>query len=147
MIPLMLNNALNDKDLPVYGDGLQVRDWLYVKDHCRAIWKVLTEAPAGQIYNIGGCNEKTNLEVIKTILKELNKPESLITHVKDRPGHDRRYAIDASKIMNELNWKPTITFEQGMKKTIKWYLDNKKWLRNVASGDYQKYYDKMYANR
>lgn len=147
MIPLMINNALNDKELPVYGDGLQVRDWLYVRDHCRAVWKVLTEAPAGRIYNIGGCNEKTNLEVVKTILKALDKPESLIKHVKDRPGHDRRYAIDASRIINELNWQPTITFEEGIQKTIRWYLDNKEWLADVVSGDYQKYYEKMYAER
>jgi len=147
MIPLMINNALNDKELPVYGDGLQIRDWLYVGDHCRAIWKVLTEAPAGEVYNIGGCNEKTNLEVVKIILKNLDKPESLIKHVTDRPGHDRRYAIDATKIINQLGWKPSINFEEGIQKTIQWYLDNKKWLRSVVSGDYQKYYEKMYGNR
>jgi len=147
MLPLMLNNALNDKPLPVYGDGLNVRDWLYVYDHCAAIWNVLTQAKPGEIYNIGGCNEKTNLQVIRTLLAELQKPESLITFVTDRPGHDRRYAIDASKIMTELDWKPTVTFEQGLKKTIRWYLDNKNWLENVVSGDYQKYYDSMYNNR
>jgi len=147
MLPLMLNNALNDKPLPVYGDGLNVRDWLYVYDHCAAIWNVLTQAKPGEIYNIGGCNEKTNLQVIRTMLAELQKPESLITFVTDRPGHDRRYAIDASKIMTELDWKPTVTFEQGLKKTIRWYLDNKNWLENVVSGDYQKYYDSMYNNR
>jgi len=139
MLPLMLNNA--------YGDGLNVRDWLYVYDHCAAIWNVLTQAKPGEIYNIGGCNEKTNLQVIRTMLAELQKPESLITFVTDRPGHDRRYAIDASKIMTELDWKPTVTFEQGLKKTIRWYLDNKNWLENVVSGDYQKYYDSMYNNR
>lgn len=147
MLPLMLNNALNDKPLPVYGDGLNVRDWLYVYDHCAAIWNVLTQAKPGEIYNIGGCNEKTNLQVIRTLLAELQKPESLITFVTDRPGHDRRYAIDASKIMAELDWKPTVTFEQGLKKTIRWYLDNKNWLENVVSGDYQQYYDSMYNNR
>ena len=120
MIPLMINNALNDKELPVYGDGLNVRDWLYVYDHCAAIWKVLENAPAGEIYNIGGCNEKTNLEVVALILSRLDKPESLIKHVTDRPGHDRRYAIDASKIMNELGWKPSVKFEEGLNKTIDW---------------------------
>ena len=147
LIPLMINNALNDKELPVYGDGLYVRDWLYVYDHCTAIWKILTEGKAGEVYNIGGCNEKANLEVIKLILKRLGKAESLIKHVKDRPGHDRRYAIDASKIIKELGWKPSVSFEQGIEKTIDWYLENTKWLENVVSGDYQKYYDSMYSNR
>jgi len=147
LIPLMINNALNDKSLPVYGDGLQVRDWLYVCDHCAAIWKVLTEAPAGEVYNIGGCNEKTNLEVVRLILARLGKPMSLIRHVTDRPGHDRRYAIDASKIMEQLNWGPTVSFEQGIEKTIDWYLENKKWLEHVVSGDYQRYYEQMYGNR
>ena len=147
MIPLMINNALNDKELPVYGDGLYVRDWLYVYDHCTAVWKVLTEAPAGETYNIGGCNEKTNLEVIDLILDRLGKSKSLIKHVTDRPGHDRRYAIDAAKIMKELGWKPSVTFENGINKTIDWYLQNHKWLLNVVSGDYQKYYELMYGNR
>lgn len=137
LIPLMMNNALDDKPLPVYGDGLQVRDWLYVLDHCRAIWKVLTEAPDGEIYNIGGCNEKTNLEVVRTLLGHLNKPESLIQHVTDRPGHDRRYAIDASKISEQLGWEPTLSFEQGLKHTIDWYQANGDWLRHLASGEYQ----------
>ena len=117
LIPLMINNALNDKPLPVYGDGMYVRDWLYVYDHCTAIWQVLEKAPAGQIYNVGGCNEKPNLEVIKLILAHLGKPETLIQHVKDRPGHDRRYAIEASKIINELGWTPSVTFEEGIVKT------------------------------
>jgi dTDP-glucose 4,6-dehydratase len=147
LIPLMINNALNDKELPVYGDGLQVRDWLYVYDHCTAAWKVLTEAPPGEIYNIGGCNEKTNLSVIELILERLDKPKSLIKHVTDRPGHDRRYAIDASKIIKQLGWKPSVSFEQGLGKTIDWYLNNRKWLQNVVSGDYQKYYDSMYKDR
>jgi dTDP-glucose 4,6-dehydratase len=147
LIPLMINNALNDKELPVYGDGLQVRDWLYVYDHCTAIWKVLTEAPSGEIYNIGGCNEKANIEVVELILARLGKPKSLVKHVTDRPGHDRRYAIDASKIINQLGWRPSVTFEQGIGKTIDWYLANRKWLANVVSGDYQKYYDSMYKNR
>ena len=147
MIPLMINNSLNDKDLPVYGDGLYVRDWLYVYDHCTAVWTILTEAPPGEIYNIGGCNEKTNLEVIELILKQLKKPKSLIKHVKDRPGHDRRYAIEAKKIMTELHWQPSVSFEEGIKKTINWYLQNQKWLTNVVSGDYQKYYEAMYSGR
>ncbi len=147
LIPLMINNALNDKELPVYGDGLYVRDWLYVYDHCTAIWKILTEGRVGEVYNIGGCNEKANLEVIKLILKRLGKAESLIRHVKDRPGHDRRYAIDAGKIIKELGWKPSVSFEQGIEKTIDWYLENTKWLENVVTGDYQKYYDSMYSNR
>ena len=147
MIPLMIHNALNDKKLPVYGDGLHVRDWLYVYDHCTAIWKVFISAAPGEVYNIGGCNEKANLEVVGMILDRLGKPKSLIEHVTDRPGHDRRYAIDASKIMTELKWKPTVTFEEGIEKTISWYLENEAWLANVASGDYQKYYDQMYSNR
>ena len=146
-IPLMINNALNDKELPVYGDGLYIRDWLYVYDHCTAVWKVLTKAPPGETYNIGGCNEKTNLEVIDVILKHLDKPKSLIKHVTDRPGHDRRYAIDANKIISQLNWSPSVTFEEGITSTIRWYLNNKTWLKNVVSGDYQKYYDSMYKNR
>jgi len=147
MIPLMINNALNDKELPVYGDGLYVRDWLYVYDHSTAVWEILTEAPPDEIYNIGGCNEKTNLEVIGLILNRLGKPESLIKHVTDRPGHDRRYAIEAAKIIKKLGWKPSVSFEEGIEKTIDWYLQNKKWLSNVVSGDYQRYYDSMYLNR
>jgi len=147
MIPLMVNNALNDKELPIYGDGLYVRDWLYVYDHCTSVWKVLTDGKDNQIYNIGGCNEKTNLEVVGIILERLGKPKSLIKHVKDRPGHDRRYAIDATKMINELNWKPSVTFEEGIIKTIDWYLNNKLWLSNVVSGDYQKYYQQMYKGR
>jgi dTDP-glucose 4,6-dehydratase len=147
MIPLMINNALNDKELPVYGDGLYVRDWLYVYDHCTAIWKVLTQAKPGDIYNVGGNNEKTNLEVLDIILGRLNKPKTLIRYVKDRPGHDRRYAIDSGRIMKELGWKPTVTFEEGILKTIDWYLSNKKWLDNIVSGQYQQYYQGMYANR
>ncbi len=147
LIPLMINNAINDRNLPVYGDGLQVRDWLYVYDHCTAIWAVLTKSEPGKIYNIGGCNEKTNMEVVRTILKCLDKPESLITHVTDRPGHDRRYAIDATKIMAELGWKPSVDFDQGIKDTIDWYLGAEKWLKSVVSGDYQQYYQSMYGNR
>ena len=147
LIPLMINNAMNDKDLPVYGDGLYVRDWLYVYDHCTAVWDVLQKGPPGEIYNIGGCNEKANLEVIHLILDHLGKPGSLIKHVTDRPGHDRRYAIDAGKIMNELGWKPSVSFEEGIRRTMDWYLQNPGWLANVVSGDYQTYYESMYANR
>lgn len=147
MIPLMVNNALGDKSLPVYGDGLQVRDWLYVYDHCTAIWKVLTEGRVGEVYNVGGNNEKTNLEVISQILARLGKDESLITYVTDRPGHDRRYAIDSSKMMNELGWAPSVTFEEGIVKTIDWYLANDQWLANIVSGDYGKYYESMYSGR
>ncbi len=147
MIPLMINNALNDKELPVYGDGLYVRDWLYVYDHCTAVWKVLTEGRPNTVYNIGGNNEKTNLEVVGLILKRLNKPESLIRHVKDRPGHDRRYAIDSSKMMSELGWKPSVSFEEGIAQTIDWYLSQTEWLTHVVSGRYQTYYESMYAGR
>ncbi|NLW84780.1 MAG: dTDP-glucose 4,6-dehydratase [Phycisphaerae bacterium] len=147
MIPLMINNALNDKELPVYGDGLYVRDWLYVYDHCTAVWKVLTEAQPGTVYNIGGNNEKTNLEVVGLILERLGKPASLIRHVKDRPGHDRRYAIDSSKMMSELGWRPSVTFEEGIRQTIDWYLSNGDWLKHVVSGQYQSYYEKMYDGR
>ncbi|SHF15782.1 dTDP-glucose 4,6-dehydratase [Marinitoga hydrogenitolerans DSM 16785] len=147
LIPLMIIRALNNQTLPVYGDGKNIRDWLYVKDHCIAIDKIIHKGKEGEVYNIGGHNEKTNLEVVKTILKELNKPEELITFVKDRPGHDRRYAIDPTKIKNELGWEPTTTFEEGIKKTIKWYLENKQWWEEIISGEYQNYYEKMYGNR
>lgn len=147
MIPLMINNALHDKELPVYGDGLHIRDWLYVYDHCTAIWAVMTKAAPGAIYNIGGNNEKTNLSVVELILERLGKPKSLIRHVKDRPGHDRRYAIDSSKIMRELGWKPSVCFEEGIQRTIDWYLANRDWLAHVVSGQYQQYYQQMYANR
>ena len=147
LIPLMINNALNDRELPVYGDGLYVRDWIYVHDHCTAVWDVLQKAPPGEIYNIGGCNEKANLEVVDLILHHLGKPKSLIKHVTDRPGHDRRYAIDAGKIMSELGWKPSVSFEEGINRTMDWYIQNQNWLTNIVSGDYQTYYESMYANR
>ena len=147
MIPLCINNILNNKQLPIYGDGLYIRDWLYVVDHCTAIWEAFKNGKSDEVYNIGGCNEKTNLELVRTLLKILNKPESLITFVKDRPGHDRRYAIDASKTMNALNWKPSVTFDQGIEKTVNWYLDNKSWLGSVTSGSYQNYYNDMYTSR
>lgn len=147
LIPLMIINAMNDKDLPVYGDGLNIRDWIYVEDHCRAIDMVIHHGTVGEIYNIGGNNEKTNIDIVKYILKEIGKPESLIKYVKDRPGHDRRYAIDSAKIQEELGWKPLYGFEEGMKKTIKWYLDNKGWWQKIITGEYRDYYAKMYANR
>ncbi|ROR31475.1 dTDP-glucose 4,6-dehydratase [Mobilisporobacter senegalensis] len=147
LIPLMIANALNDKSLPVYGNGENVRDWLYVEDHCIAIDMIIHKGKVGEIYNVGGHNERTNLEVVKTIIRELGKSEDLISYVTDRLGHDMRYAIDPTKIKNELGWEPTTTFDEGIKKTIKWYLDNKSWWENIISGEYQKYYDKMYGNR
>ncbi len=147
LIPLMIANALNDKELPVYGKGDNVRDWLYVEDHCIAIDLIIRKGTVGEVYNIGGHNERTNLEVVKTVLKELKKGEELIRFVTDRAGHDRRYAIDPTKIKNELGWEPTTTFDEGIKKTIQWYLDNKSWWENIISGEYQNYYEKMYTNR
>ncbi|MDK2799775.1 MAG: dTDP-glucose 4,6-dehydratase [Clostridiales bacterium] len=147
LIPLMIIRALNAQSLPVYGDGKNVRDWLYVEDHCSAIDMIIHNGKVGEVYNIGGHNERTNLEVVKTILKELGKSEKLITYVKDRPGHDLRYAIDPTKIKNELGWEPKTRFEDGIKKTIKWYLDNKDWWEEIISGEYQNYYEKMYGNR
>jgi dTDP-glucose 4,6-dehydratase len=147
LIPLMIANALNDKPLPVYGDGMNVRDWLHVKDHCSAIDEVLHRGRIGEVYNIGGNNEKANIEIIKLILQNLGKPESLITYVKDRPGHDRRYAIDSSKIQRELGWTPSYTFEQGIADTIDWYVNNQQWWKRIISGEYKAYYQKMYYNR
>lgn len=147
LIPLMIANALSDKPLPVYGKGDNVRDWLYVEDHCIAIDMIVRQGKVGEIYNIGGHNERTNLEVVKTIIRELGKGEDLIHYVTDRPGHDMRYAIDPTKIKNELGWEPTTSFDDGIKKTIKWYLENKAWWENIISGEYQNYYEKMYGNR
>lgn len=147
MIPLMIANCLADKALPVYGKGENVRDWLYVKDHCIAIDLIIRKGTAGEVYNIGGHNEKTNLEVVKTIIKALGKSEDLITFVSDRPGHDRRYAIDPTKIHKELGWLPTTTFDEGIQKTIQWYLDHKPWWERIISGEYADYYEKMYGNR
>ena len=147
MIPLMINNARHDEALPVYGDGSNVRDWLYVEDHCRALWKVLTEGRIGRVYNIGGNSERANLDVVKTLLHHLGKPESLISFVKDRPGHDFRYAIDATRIRDELGWWPAVDFEAGIERTIQWYLDHQGWLDHVTSGAYQRYYENMYAGR
>jgi len=147
LIPLMIANALNDKPLPVYGDGMNVRDWLHVKDHCSAIDTVLHRGRTGEVYNVGGNNEKPNIEIIKLILQNLNKPESLITYVKDRLGHDRRYAIDSSKIQKEVGWKPAYTFERGIAETIQWYVDNKQWWSRIVSGEYQKYFQMLYGGR
>lgn len=145
LIPLMINNCLNDKDLPVYGDGMQVRDWLHVSDHCSAIDTVLHKGVIGEVYNIGGNNEKANIEIVKLIIATLGKTVDFIKFVKDRPGHDRRYAIDNTKITTQLDWSPVYTFEIGMKETIEWYLNNIGWTQNIVSGDYKLYYDKMYA--
>ena len=147
LIPLMIANALADKPLPVYGEGLNVRDWLYVEDHCKAIDLIIHKGRVGEVYNVGGHNEKQNIEIVKIICKELGKPESLITHVGDRKGHDMRYAIDPTKIHNELGWLPETKFEDGIKKTIQWYLDNREWWETIISGEYQNYYEKMYGNR
>lgn len=145
LIPLMIANALEGKKLPVYGEGKNVRDWLYVEDHCKAIDEILHGAKIGEVYNIGGHNEKTNLEVVKTVLKILQKSEGLITFVKDRPGHDMRYAIDPTKIKNELGWYPETTFDKGIEKTVEWYLNNKPWWENIVNGEYRNYYEKMYG--
>ena len=145
--PLMIINALNDKPLPVYGAGLNVRDWLYVEDHCKAIDLIIRNGRIGEVYNVGGHNERANIDVVKTILKELGKPESLITYVTDRKGHDQRYAIDPTKIHEELGWLPETKFEDSVKKTIKWYLENKSWWEEIVNGEYQNYYQKMYGNR
>ena len=147
LIPLMIANALADKELPVYGKGENVRDWLYVQDHCSAIDLIIHKGRVGEVYNIGGHNEKTNLEVVKIILKELGKSEDLIKYVTDRPGHDMRYAIDPSKIHNELGWLPVTKFEDGIKKTIKWYLDNADWWQHIINGEYKDYYEKHYSKK
>ena len=150
LIPLLINNCLNLKDLPIYGDGLNIRDWLYVEDHCKAIDMVVRNGRLGEVYNVGGHNERTNLQIVKKVISYLHDnvdeeiTEDLIKYVEDRKGHDRRYGIDPTKIKEELGWYPETTFEVGIEKTIKWYLDNKEWMNNVTSGDYQKYYAKMY---
>lgn len=147
LIPLMIANALNDKPLPVYGKGENVRDWLYVEDHCHAIDMIIHSGKVGEIYNIGGHNEKTNIYIVKKILELLNKPESLITYVTDRKGHDLRYAIDPTKIHDELGWLPETKFDDGIVKTVQWYLDNREWWEEIISGEYQSYYEQMYTNR
>ena len=147
LIPLMIAKALNDEKLPVYGDGANVRDWLYVEDHCEAIDLICRKGKVGEVYNVGGHNERNNLTIVKLILKELGKSEDLITFVVDRKGHDRRYAIDPTKIHNELGWLPKTSFENGIKETIKWYLDNEEWWKTIMSGEYQNYYQKMYLDK
>ncbi len=147
LIPLMIANALNDKALPVYGNGLNVRDWLYVKDHCKAIDLILHKGTVGEVYNIGGHNEKANIDIVKIILKLLDKPESLITYVTDRKGHDMRYAIDPTKIHRELGWLPETMFDDGIQKTVKWYLENREWWEKIINGEYMEYYEKMYEGR
>jgi len=147
LIPLMIVNALNNKPLPVYGKGINVRDWLYVEDHCKAIDLIIHMGRVGEVYNVGGHNELKNIDIVKIICKELNKPESLITYVADRKGHDMRYAIDPKKIYNELGWLPETKFEEGIKMTIQWYLNNKGWWETIISGEYQYYYQNMYINR
>lgn len=147
LIPLMIANTLNNKPLPVYGEGLNVRDWLYVEDHCRAIDLIIRKGRVGEVYNIGGHNEMRNIDIVKIILKSLGKSEDLITYVKDRAGHDLRYAIDPAKIHGELGWLPQTKFADGIVKTIEWYLENRQWWENIISGEYQTYYEKMYGNR
>ncbi|MDD6560814.1 MAG: dTDP-glucose 4,6-dehydratase [Lactimicrobium sp.] len=147
LIPLMIARALADEPLPVYGEGLNIRDWLYVEDHCRAIDLIIRKANVGEVYNIGGHNEMRNIDIVKIILKELGKPESLIQHVTDRKGHDQRYAIDPAKIHRDLGWLPETKFADGIKKTIKWYLDNQDWWKDIIAGDYQNYYEEMYGKK
>jgi dTDP-glucose 4,6-dehydratase len=147
LIPLMIANALADKPLPVYGEGLNVRDWLYVEDHCKAIDLIMRNGTVGEVYNIGGHNEMKNIDIVKLICDYLDKPYSLIEHVTDRKGHDRRYAIDPTKIHGELGWLPETMFKDGIKMTIQWYLDNKSWWENIISGEYQNYYKEMYGKK
>ena len=147
LIPLMIANALHDQPLPVYGEGLNVRDWLYVEDHCKAIDLILRGGRVGEVYNIGGHNEMRNIDIVRLICVELGKPESLITYVTDRKGHDQRYAIDPAKIHGELGWLPETMFKDGIRKTIQWYLDNQEWWETIRSGEYRNYYEKMYGNR
>ena len=147
LIPLMISRALEDQPLPVYGDGANVRDWLYVEDHCAAVDRIVRAGRVGEVYNVGGHNERTNLEVVRTVLRELAKPESLIAFVRDRQGHDRRYAIDPSKIRAELGWEPTTDFDAGIRSTVRWYLDHRDWWQHIVSGEYQQYYTRMYGDR
>lgn len=145
MIPLMIHNCMEGKPLPVYGDGMQIRDWLHVDDHCSALYAVLTRGASGEVYNIGGNNERANLDIVRLIVRSLNANEALIQHVKDRPGHDRRYAIDNTKITTQLGWTPSYTFEEGIQQTIVWYQNHLEWLDHVLSGSYADYYERMYA--
>jgi dTDP-glucose 4,6-dehydratase len=147
LLPLMISNAMEDRALPIYGDGLNVRDWIYVEDHCQAIDVIMHHGKSGEIYNIGGASERTNLEVVRTILEVLAKPESLIHFVKDRPGHDRRYAMDFSKLKKELGWEPNVTFEEGIKKTVTWYVEHQDWWQRIKTGEYMEYYERMYGSR
>ena len=147
LIPLMIVNCLHDIPLPVYGEGKNVRDWLYVEDHCKAIDIILHKGRIGEVYNVGGHNEMANIDIVKLICHELNKPESLITYVADRKGHDMRYAIDPAKIHNELGWLPETRFEDGIKETIRWYLDNRDWWEKIISGEYRNSYERMYRSR
>jgi len=147
LIPLLISNAIEDKELPIYGDGMNVRDWIYVEDHCRALDTVLHHGKEGEVYNIGGRSEKPNLEVVKTVLDQLGKPHSLIRFVKDRPGHDRRYAMDFSKIERELGWKPAFSFGEGIRLTVEWYRTHQEWWRKIKTGEYLQYYERMYGNR
>ncbi|MGX8127558.1 dTDP-glucose 4,6-dehydratase [Clostridioides difficile] len=144
LIPLMIINAINNKKLPIYGNGQNIRDWLYVEDHCSAIDLIIHHGEVGEIYNVGGNNEKSNIEVVKSILSQLDKSEDLIEYVTDRPGHDMRYAINPKKIKDKLGWKPLTSFDEGIKKTLKWYIDNEQWWKNITDGEYQYYYEKMY---
>lgn len=146
LIPLMIVRAQEDKPLPVYGEGLNVRDWLYVEDHCKAIDMIIHKGEVGEVYNVGGHNERRNIDVVKTVLSHLSKPETLISYVKDRAGHDLRYAIDPAKISSELGWTPETCFDEGMKKTVEWYLENAEWLEDIKNGEYQAYAEKMYGN-
>jgi len=147
LIPLMITNAFQNKELPVYGDGMNVRDWIHVKDHCRAIDVIVRNGKAGAVYNIGADCEMPNVEIVRYILERLEKPDSLIRFVRDRPGHDRRYAMDSSRLREELNWAPTVSFEEGMNQTIAWYLEHEPWWQRIKSGEYMKYYDQWYGNR
>jgi dTDP-glucose 4,6-dehydratase len=147
LIPLFITNAFFSQELPIYGDGLYIRDWIYVEDHCKALDLVLHKGKIGEIYNISGSHEKTNLEITELILEKLNQPKSLIKHVKDRPAHDRRYALDSSKLRNELNWSPDISFEEGIAKTVDWYIVNQKWWQKIKTGEYLDYYQKHYVLR
>lgn len=147
LIPLMIANALQNKPLPVYGDGMNVRDWIYVEDHCEAVDLIMQKGRAGEVYNIGGESERRNIDVVRLILRHLEKPESLIQFVKDRPGHDRRYAMDFSKLQRTLGWRPRHTFEEGLAETIDWYVKHESWWRRIISGEYREYYKRMYEER
>jgi dTDP-glucose 4,6-dehydratase len=147
LIPLMITNSLQDQELPVYGDGMNVRDWIYVTDHCSAVDTVMRKGRSGEVYNIGGASERCNIDIVRYVLSRLDKPESLIRFVKDRPGHDRRYAMDASKLQRELGWKPLVTLEEGLNQTISWYIEHEMWWQRIKSGEYLSFYEKWYGNR